>query len=105
MTAPWKRNDTWMDEEVCDFCMSENYWSIIELVLTGDQPPVYVCSSCLIEATLEYNNKLEDTYDQANTESKDVTENIIEEIYARGLDLKVHGEAKHSELDIGNFSE
>lgn len=105
MTAPWKEDDIWMDQSVCDFCMSEVDSGTTELVLSGDQPPVYICLSCVINATLEYNNEVDVQRGQTNSDEVDQAQHVIESIYLRGLELKVHGENSGSELDIGNIPE
>lgn len=91
-----------MDESICDFCgtdYSESlHQSVTKLAYTGDQPPVYICSPCLVEGTLEWQK--EDFDDFAD---QDVTEQVLTKIYSRGLDIKVNKKERPESLNIGEI--
>lgn len=102
MTEPWQEDEVWMDENVCDFCgvdFSESpYQETIELAYTNDQPPVQMCSSCLVEGTLKWQKGDFDKY-----RDQDVTERVLKEIYGRGLDIKVDREDRPDALKLGEI--
>lgn len=104
-TEPWQDEEMWMNEQVCDYCREEPHNGTTELMFTGDQPPVYICSTCLIEATLEWERRSLGAV--VNETNRDLSESqtVLERVYSRGLDIKVFAENRDESLNIGEVPE
>lgn len=91
-----------MDESVCDFCSTDYseslYQGTTKLAYTGDQPPVYVCSPCLVEGTLKWQRG-----DFESNIDEDIKEQVLRAIYGRGLDIKVNEEDRSGSLKLGEI--
>ena len=99
-----EEDEIWSNENICDFCRTgyeeSPYQAITELAYTGDQPAVQICSTCLVEGTLQWQ---EGDFDSFSDQS--VTEQVKMEIYSRGLDIKVHKDNRPDAIDLGEVPE